>query len=231
MTGMNKSKEMNEQGESLFDDFDFTNTLKDLMDQILPESPRGAVLVGFNFIDERLDEFMEAHLPQKDKEIKRKLFSFPGIYSSFSGKLIVAYSTRMISKDLYESLDLFRKIRNKAAHSGGNFNLGEIEDKLYEVYNIVPGAANAIRHQGVNLMMSFKKLQMEGLATEHEIEYEQVVSYMEDWINQDGIQELGKQAHHWALVMGILHLLAFISFEQRKNLEKLDGSKPWRFSI
>ena len=86
---------------------------------LLEESDRGCVLAGAALLEERLEEifasqFTKTKIPKKTREA---IFNANGPLSTFSAKIKMAYGIGYIDKDLFQDLEMLRKIRNKLAHS------------------------------------------------------------------------------------------------------------------
>ena len=59
--------------------------------------------------------------------VRRKLFKLNGPFSSFSSKILVAYSLGWIHSDVFHDINLIREIRNRFAHDLHGVNLESTE--------------------------------------------------------------------------------------------------------
>ena len=57
-----------------------------LLDKLLNETARGAVLIGTSHVEEHLENLILRILPSDKKQFTTKLFNYPGSLSSFSAK-------------------------------------------------------------------------------------------------------------------------------------------------
>jgi DNA-binding MltR family transcriptional regulator len=90
------------------------------------ESDKGCAIMMGTLLEEALEELHEAHVnlvcPVKAESLPR-LFSAFGPLSTFDGKTLLGFAFGLISTEEHEELNLFRKIRNEAAHSRYEFSL------------------------------------------------------------------------------------------------------------
>lgn len=127
-----------------------------LFDTLLDESERGAIIIGTSKVEEQLEKYILKILPNDSKTYRKKLLDYPGILSSFSAKIELAYAFRLIGDNLYASLNTLRKIRNEAAHSPNSFSISEIRGRFEEVFNLGPSIPIFIRNQAMKMMMELK---------------------------------------------------------------------------
>lgn len=87
-----------------------------ILSMLVSDSDRGIVFLGSVYIETNLVLFFERLLPlAASKHSRRSLLSPPGPLSSSPAKAEVAYAARLIDKNLYDALHVFRLIEN-AAH-------------------------------------------------------------------------------------------------------------------
>jgi hypothetical protein len=101
-----------------FNVFDFPEVEEiclDLFDKLLAESGRGAILVGMEYINTHLGNFIASILPSKSQKYRKKMLEYPGPLSSFSARIEMCYAFRYIQEPTYASLHALRQIRNEAA--------------------------------------------------------------------------------------------------------------------
>src|SRR4051812_1706823 len=107
------------------------------MESLLEESDRGAGLIGAVYVDDHLRKLFEGIAPSTLGKKKRdSLLSYPGCLSIFASRVEVAYITRLISHELYNSINALRRIRNEVAHGATSFRLSDHLDKVYEMYQL-----------------------------------------------------------------------------------------------
>ena len=114
--------------------------LRQLFDNLLAESDRGAVLIGTSYVDLNLRKLLEAIAPvELSKNRLRSIVEYPGPLSSFAARTQVAFLCRLINRDLYDAIEALREIRNSVAHEPDKFVLANHKEKLKRVYSLGPG--------------------------------------------------------------------------------------------
>ncbi len=198
-----------------------------LLDKLLNETARGAVLIGTSHVEEHLENLILRILPSDKKQFTTKLFNYPGSLSSFSAKIELSYAFRLISEDTYSCLNHLRKIRNEAAHSAKEFSLADKE--LDEVFDLGPGFKKMVNDVALEMMMKTKMQSIkriiggkEGMK-EEEIN-EQIVSLFND---EKNIEKLDKQLPHWKLVFGLSIVCGMLRFYSDQTHEKIKDAKTW----
>jgi len=97
------------------------------LDSLVKESDTGCVLLAAALLDDCLTavytEFMEANItdPELPKDFAAALFNERGPLGGFSAKTQIAYASGLVSRDVFNALNLFRKVRNEAAHATFEF--------------------------------------------------------------------------------------------------------------
>jgi len=142
---------------------------------MLNESGRGAILIATSFTDDFLTKLIECILPGEiSKTNKEKLFKYPGTISSYSSKIELAYAFRIIDKEIYDSLNILRRIRNDAAHSSEEFNLNNISEKMKAIYNMGVNYNEILKNTAKEMMIKNKttilRLRLAEKLTPQEIE-------------------------------------------------------------
>jgi hypothetical protein len=121
---------------------------------LVAESDRGAVLVGFAYVDNHLTALFQRVAPDSVGEKKRDaVLSYPGPLASASAKTDVALFTRLIPAQLHRAIGLLRKIRNDVAHSPESFHLADHEARLREMYDLGPDVPTAINQFALEVLM------------------------------------------------------------------------------
>lgn len=80
------------------------------------ESDRGRVLLAIAWIDEFLKISLMNEFAQGNSRARAQLFSANGPFATFSAKLNVAFCAGWIDSDVYNDVEILRKIRNECAH-------------------------------------------------------------------------------------------------------------------
>lgn len=91
--------------------------------ELRTESDRGATILTSVWIDNLLERKLRSLFKDGSSEVRRKLFELNGPFSSFSSKILAAYSLGWIDSDSYHDINLIRKIRNQFAHDPHTVNL------------------------------------------------------------------------------------------------------------
>jgi DNA-binding MltR family transcriptional regulator len=89
------------------------------VDDIYKESDRGAAILSATSVEDHLEwAIMQKMRPLWDDEGARNdMFGSSGTNSTFSAKILLAYSLGIIDKDARRQIDLVREIRNACAHA------------------------------------------------------------------------------------------------------------------
>lgn len=193
-----------------------------LLDKVLNESARGAVLIITADIEDYLSSLIEVAFPQKmTKKQKEKLLTYPGHLSSFSAKIELAYAFRIIDKTLYDSLNSLRKIRNDAAHSNINFDFQDLEDKMNNIYDLGPNIPSHFRNVAIQLMLKYKFDNIKEGFEKDNIDIERQREIIQHIIsNKETIHKLEQQSKHWQLIIGTCFICTIL-LRYKQNLLKL----------
>lgn len=90
---------------------------KDLINEICNSPLRASVIVSGSVLDKLLEILLKKHFVENTGEIKDlDMFGNQSPLGTFSSKISLAYCLGLISKQLYDDLEKYRKIRNKFAH-------------------------------------------------------------------------------------------------------------------
>lgn len=89
-------------------------TLKSVIEEIGKKSLRSSIITTAAIIDVMLEKLLKKYFV--DSSDFKDLFSGQGPLSTFSAKIKISYALGLISKELRDDLNLYRKIRNKCAH-------------------------------------------------------------------------------------------------------------------
>ncbi|MBI1310669.1 hypothetical protein GC176_05115 [bacterium] len=122
---------------------------------LVSESDRGAVLIGAAHVDEFLRTVFERLAPKSmSRAQSKRILDYPGPLSSLSAKADIAFTTRLISANVYEAIGHLRKIRNHAAHSSGEFKLADYDDEIRKMYAAIgPTVPLGVNHLANELLV------------------------------------------------------------------------------
>ena len=213
-----------------FENEEIKELFSELLDTLLDESGRGAILIATTHVDDHLTKLIEAVLPKDfSKSQKDRIFKYPGQLSSFSAKIELAYVFRLINKNLYDSLNALRKIRNDAAHSSSKFELHELNEKLGQVYNLGPGMHNYIKEISGKALIETKMEVVKKILEETDISDEAKKEIFERKFknNDDTVQMLEKQVPFWELAYGLSLLCGLIVHFKEKNIRLTKDMNIW----
>jgi hypothetical protein len=136
-----------------FDHPELGETFYEVLDTLIKESDRGAVLVGTSLVDSFLHRLFENVAPEgMGKKALRTMLEYPGALSSLAAKTDVALITRLITTHLHRSIHRLRRIRNDVAHSPGSFRLADHHDQLLKMYELGPGIPSWINRTAAHLL-------------------------------------------------------------------------------
>lgn len=108
-------------------DFD---AVKQFEKELGNESPRGVVLIGTAFLEEKLRELMIATLVP-NPSASDTLFDGPNsAFGSLSSKIDGAYRMGLISNTFCRDLHVIRRIRNEVAHEPQSFRFEDPSPKI-----------------------------------------------------------------------------------------------------
>lgn len=156
------------------------------------------------------------------------LLNYPGPLSSFSSKIELAYAFRLISKNLYDSLNALRKIRNDAAHSSSPFSLKEMSEKVKAIYDLGPNFPIFVKKSAIDMMMSYKIEGMKTILNESDLPEEEKREILEKNLrDQELLDSLKEQLPHWELVVGISFICGLLETQREKIGAVLQGVNTW----
>ena len=99
----------------------------DFFQELGTESDRGATILASVWIDNLLERKLRSLFKEGSSAARRNLFELNGPFSSFSSKILAAYSLGWIHSDVFHDINLIRKIRNQFAHNLHGVNLESTE--------------------------------------------------------------------------------------------------------
>lgn len=195
-----------------------------LLDKLLSESARGAVLIGTAFVDEHLKKFISDLLPNQTKSYKERLLEYPGSLSSFSSRIEMCYAFRYINFPIYNSLNALRQIRNDAAHKSEDFNFNEIKTKFNKIFSFIENSPSFIRNQAMDAMVSTKLITLKSLFQKHNISKEDQTTLAEDLLGNKEmiIKWENEQLPHWEMIIGLSILCGILSHTKDQIQRKIN---------
>lgn len=213
---------------SPFDYQEIRELFSQLLNSLLDESGRGAVLISTAHVEDYLSKMIEELLPKNDRNYTNKLLKYPGHLSSFSSKIELAFAFRLISENLYNSLNALRKIRNDAAHSPDSFSLVDLREKMNNVYNLGPFIPNHVRNESLKIMMEIKLKGLVKLFEDYQLSNEEKAKEITKIKTDSEMRKkLEEQLPHWELVYGISFICGLLIWEKEKTIKVLDQNKTW----
>lgn len=193
-----------------------------LCDSLLSESDRGAVIIGSANIEEELEKAIVKMLPQKSKTYKRKLFDYPGLLSSFSAKIELAYAFRYININTRNSLNSLRSLRNKAAHSSGSFLISDNEGVFSKIFDLGPSFRKHVSLRSMELMVKLKFENIKILLDETSLSEKDQRDIINSLISDQEVRnKLKNQLAKWELIYGLSVLCEIIKHEFESKSESL----------
>jgi len=100
---------------------------------LINESDRGTLLLGVSQIDSELEILLDKIAPDEMSKKEKKW-----IYrATLSSKLNFAYTCRLIPKNLFDSINTLRHIRNQLSHKVEIFNLTDYTKEIEKIYNMI----------------------------------------------------------------------------------------------
>lgn len=206
---------------------EYKETFDELYDKLLNESGRGAVLVGTAIVEEHLKKYLFKILPSKEKNYTSKLLNYPGPLSSFSAMIELSYAFRLIPKNMYDSLNNLRKLRNDAAHSGSDFNL--INDQRLDcIFDLGDGFRAMVHNTSMEIMLHVKVESLKSWMIKDGYSEEAAIDMICSKMKEKEILEiLNSQLPHWKLMSGLSMICGFLTYYSDETLRVLSDRKTW----
>lgn len=189
-----------------------------LLENLTHESGRGAILIATTHADDHLKQLLEAAMRSDiNKAAKEKLFNYPGPLSSFAAKIELAFMFRFINRGLYNSLHALRKIRNDAAHSEKKFQLHELKEKFYGVFNIGEGMSYVVKKTAMETLVHHKMTEITEIIEKENFTEEEKAKLIRDLLtNPENIKKLERQLPFWELAYGISLVCGLLVYYKKK---------------
>ncbi len=90
-------------------------TLNKIIEEISKRPLRSSVLTSSVLVENMLEKILKKHFISEART--DELFSHQGCLGTFSSKIEIAYAMGIISKELHDDMNTYRKIRNQCAHN------------------------------------------------------------------------------------------------------------------
>ena len=90
------------------------DTLKEILEEVGKRPLRSSIITSAALMDSMLESLLKKYLVESSNF--RELFSGQGALSTFSAKITMCHALGLISKELRDDLNSYRKIRNRCAH-------------------------------------------------------------------------------------------------------------------
>lgn len=87
-----------------------------ILKELTESSDRSKVILGSAILEELLERLLKKYFISSNENYYKNHFESSGFLSSFSSKVNLSYMLGLISKELYEDLEIIRNLRNKFAH-------------------------------------------------------------------------------------------------------------------
>ena len=209
------------------DDPEVADAFERMLDEFSRETDRGAILVAADIVAAHLAKVIEELAPNSfnPKRVK-ELLNYPGPLNTFAARADIAFMAGFIDKTAHRSVDLLRRLRNKAAHSQSAFRLSEHRDKLREMCDLGPGTAVAINRFALNAMLqSFISRVMAGgddlVAKIGRNPFETPGDVIDHLLNRpDVIASLEDRLPRMELAFGVCLLLGLIAHHRKRLVAK-----------
>jgi hypothetical protein len=208
------------------DNPEINSYIKEKLPILVNESDRGAVLLGMSQVDNELEKLLKNIAPRdmtnKEKNWIEKV--------SLASKLNIVYTCRLLPKNIFESINKLRKIRNAVAHNVETFHLKNYDTLLKEIFELLGDGTNTfienvsltyMIENGISKIMSVKHLENQdkfifkdrASAINYIVEHKEV---------QDKIEE---PMLKMKLAIGILLITGIIIYERDKSLKVISDNK------
>lgn len=115
-----------------------SNLMHIFSDEFNKESDRACVILSAAMIENELENLLKRSLIPSTKRSDDLFDTATSPLGNFSSKIIMAYRLGIISKKLYNSINIIRKIRNQFAHDIYECNFGneKVKDKVRQLENM-----------------------------------------------------------------------------------------------
>lgn len=220
----------NDEGHPL-DHPEVEELLRQLFNNLLAESDRGAVLVGASYVDLHLKKLFEAVAPgDLGHKRLRTILAYPGPLSTLAARTQVAFLCRLINGSLYLAIEALREIRNSVAHKPDGFVLADHKEKLQRIYSLGPGMPVWVNRLACELLgRSFleRAVEIRLPDSEHPVfsSPADVIKYIAD--KPELLAPLNEKLPRAELGVGILLICALIIHSREAAVRACGVSSTW----
>lgn len=105
--------------------------VKAFLKQTESESDRSVVLIAAAFLDSLLEDKLKLVFGKGNNASREKLFGVMGPFGSMGSKTEALFCAGKIAKDIYQDLNIVRRLRNTCAHEWQEFRfVGKVDDNF-----------------------------------------------------------------------------------------------------
>ena len=211
-----------------------TNLFQVLMDDLLSESQRGAVLIGMEYVSEHLKELVVEIMPHESNKKQKELLNFSGLLGTFGAKIELCYAFRIIDHTIYESLKAIQRLRNQAAHSNKNFDLADdrYKQEFDKFLNMGQGFRPMIKDIAPRTLGRIKVENVVYALREQGLSDDEIKKYFDNYEVTQEMEELFQtQRLHWELLFGVVMICANLFHIKNSLKEQLKESTTWSSAI
>lgn len=189
-----------------------------LYESLFKESGRGAILIATAIVEEQLMKLIEVVLPPDiTKEIKNSLLKYPGPMSSLAAKIYIAYAFRLIDRNLCDSLNALRDVRNEAAHSALSFELLQLNERLKKIYNLSDVLPTQIKEMSTQMLLFDRRYALNALFDKHNFTDEEKTDKIEAILtDKKNLETFKNEIPIWELINGLYIICALIINTKKK---------------
>lgn len=210
-------------------DEEIRDLFENLAKKLLGESDRGAIIIGATYIEDQLSFLIDKTLPSdENKKYRNRLFKYPGPLSSFSAKIELSYAFRLIDKNLYNSLNILRQIRNKAAHVSEEFQLKNYENERTEMLSFGPSIPIQVRNIITEFLVKLSLNDLNEVFNKHNAPEELREQILRENLENGNLEDsVNNQIPHWELIYGLSLIAGLIKFNRIQVETVLEENKTW----
>jgi hypothetical protein len=208
----------------IFEHPEIKNLFDELFEKLLEESGRGAILIATARAEDFLTDLINTVLPNEiSRDDKRKI-----INGTFYSKIAYSYAFRLIDKQLSDSLNALRDVRNDAAHSSSKFELHELNEKMNKVYDLGPNIRAMINNMSTELIVGSKIISLNGIFDEaNYTEERKKEELMEIFKSPEKQEIINKQLPYWELITGLCLICGMIVHKKDRIVELEKKMTTW----
>lgn len=219
-------RQVNEEPHFLADS-EVAEAFDRILEEFSRESDRGAVLIAADIVSGHLERVITALAPETLRKKRLKdLLNYPGPLASFAARADMAFMAGFIGETAHRSVDVLRRLRNKAAHSQGTFGLANHRDMLRAICDLGPGTVVGVNRFALDLIFRavVKSLLERGVELEAEIGSNPFTSPSEiiEYISEqpEAMKALEGRLPRMELAFGVWLLLGLISHQRKKLIRE-----------